>query len=281
MQEVSGPVIGIALILAAVFIPVGVMSGIQGRLNQQFAITIAVSVHDLGVQRADAVAGAVGDAAAAAQADARSARPLLRSSSTAWLERATHGYISLSHGLIRKPLIGVAHARAVRAVGGRARLAAADAASCRKRTTATRCSTSSCRRQRRSSGPTRWRARVDAILKKTEGVRNFNTIIGFSLLTRVTASNNAFYFVQFQPWDERHDPRCRRARSSIAERRAADGDTGSDGLRDHAAVDSRSRQPGRLLALAAGSQRRLDRFPERQPAEVPGRGATSGRSSPA
>ena len=44
MQEVSGPVVGIALILAAVFIPVGLMSGIQGRLNQQFAITIAVSV---------------------------------------------------------------------------------------------------------------------------------------------------------------------------------------------------------------------------------------------
>ena len=44
MKEVSGPVVGIALILAAVFIPVGLMSGIQGRLNQQFAITIAVSV---------------------------------------------------------------------------------------------------------------------------------------------------------------------------------------------------------------------------------------------
>src|SRR5712664_3242867 len=44
MQEVSGPVVGIALVLAAVFIPVGLMSGIQGRLNQQFAITIAVSV---------------------------------------------------------------------------------------------------------------------------------------------------------------------------------------------------------------------------------------------
>ena len=44
MEEVSGPVVGIALILAAVFIPVGLMSGIQGRLNQQFAITIAVSV---------------------------------------------------------------------------------------------------------------------------------------------------------------------------------------------------------------------------------------------
>src|SRR4029453_15128137 len=44
MQEVSGPVVSIALILASVFIPVGFMSGIQGRLNKQFAITIAISV---------------------------------------------------------------------------------------------------------------------------------------------------------------------------------------------------------------------------------------------
>ena len=44
MQEVSGPVIGIALILAAVFIPVAFMPGITGRLYQQFALTIAISV---------------------------------------------------------------------------------------------------------------------------------------------------------------------------------------------------------------------------------------------
>ena len=37
--------------------------------------------------------------------------------------------------------------------------------------------------------------KIDALLQKTEGVGNFNTIVGFSLLTRVTASNNAFYFV--------------------------------------------------------------------------------------
>ena len=37
-------------------------------------------------------------------------------------------------------------------------------------------------------------------------MRNFNTIVGFSLLTRVTASNNAFYFVQLAPWDERKGP---------------------------------------------------------------------------
>ena len=44
MEEVSGPVIAIALILCAVFVPVGFMGGITGRLYQQFAITIAISV---------------------------------------------------------------------------------------------------------------------------------------------------------------------------------------------------------------------------------------------
>lgn len=44
MGDISGPVIAIALILAAVFIPVGFIPGIVGRLYQQFAITIAVSV---------------------------------------------------------------------------------------------------------------------------------------------------------------------------------------------------------------------------------------------
>ena len=44
MEEVSGPVVAIGLILIAVFVPVGFMGGITGRLYQQFAITIALSV---------------------------------------------------------------------------------------------------------------------------------------------------------------------------------------------------------------------------------------------
>ena len=43
-ERISAPVIAIALILAAVFVPVGFIPGIVGRLYQQFAITIAVSV---------------------------------------------------------------------------------------------------------------------------------------------------------------------------------------------------------------------------------------------
>jgi HAE1 family hydrophobic/amphiphilic exporter-1 len=44
MKEISAPVIAIALILASVFVPVGFIPGIVGRLYQQFAITIAISV---------------------------------------------------------------------------------------------------------------------------------------------------------------------------------------------------------------------------------------------
>jgi len=44
MGSISGPVIAIALILAAVFVPVGFIPGIVGRLYQQFAITIAISI---------------------------------------------------------------------------------------------------------------------------------------------------------------------------------------------------------------------------------------------
>ena len=44
MRDISGPVVAIALILAAVFVPVGFIPGIVGRLYQQFAITIAISV---------------------------------------------------------------------------------------------------------------------------------------------------------------------------------------------------------------------------------------------
>ena len=43
MEEVSGPVVAIALILAAVFVPVGFLGGIAGVMYKQFAITVAVS----------------------------------------------------------------------------------------------------------------------------------------------------------------------------------------------------------------------------------------------
>src|SRR6202042_2294331 len=44
MKEITGPVIGVALVLASVFVPTAFIPGITGRLYQQFAVTVAVSV---------------------------------------------------------------------------------------------------------------------------------------------------------------------------------------------------------------------------------------------
>src|SRR5436853_144108 len=44
MKEVSGPVVAIAVILASIFLPVAFIGGVQGRLNNQFAVTIAISM---------------------------------------------------------------------------------------------------------------------------------------------------------------------------------------------------------------------------------------------
>src|SRR6266849_820839 len=45
--------------------------------------------------------------------------------------------------------------------------------------------------------------KVETILEKTEGVQYYNTIGGFSLLTRISASYQGFFFVALKPWDER------------------------------------------------------------------------------
>ncbi len=65
MNEVSAPVVAIAFILAAVFIPVAFIGGISGQIYKQFALTIAVSVLLVRIQRVVAKSGAGIDAAAA------------------------------------------------------------------------------------------------------------------------------------------------------------------------------------------------------------------------
>ena len=78
MKEVSGPVIGIALILSAVFVPVAFLGGLTGRMYQQFALTIAISVL-LSAFSALSLSPALSRDApeAAPQADAGAARDVL------------------------------------------------------------------------------------------------------------------------------------------------------------------------------------------------------------
>jgi HAE1 family hydrophobic/amphiphilic exporter-1 len=201
MEEVSGPVVSIALILSSVFIPVGFLSGIQGRLNKQFAITIAISV----------MISAFNALTLSPALSAMLLRP--RTETRGWFGRffglfnrsfgrATRGYVRVSHGLVRKMFVGVALLVVLTAsavvVGRRLptsfvpeedygyfllNVQLAPAASL-ERTDAV------CRK-------------IDRLLARTEGIANFNTIAGFSLLSRVTASNYGFYFIGLKPWDVR------------------------------------------------------------------------------
>ncbi|MEO8276340.1 MAG: multidrug efflux RND transporter permease subunit [Thermoanaerobaculia bacterium] len=204
MKEVSGPVVGIALILAAVFVPIGMMGGIQGLLNQQFAITIAVSVLISAVNALTLSPALAAMLLRPRKASRGFAGRIFRSFNRG-LEKSSDRYVGWSGGLIRKPILGVALLGLFFLLAGLLgrqlpgsflpeedysyallNVQLPPAASLERTDEVTR--------------------RIDAILKQTEGVRNFNTIVGFSLITRVTASNNAFYFVQFAPWSEREKP---------------------------------------------------------------------------
>ncbi len=202
MKEVSGPVVAIALILSSVFLPVAFLGGIQGRLNNQFAVTIAISVL---ISAFNALTLSPALSALLLKPRKQSRGPLGRFFKlfNRWFDKATHGYVSWSHALIRKGLVAMLILGAF--VGLDALLGKQlptsflpdedygylllnvqlPPAASLERTDQV------CRK-------------VEAILDKTEGVKDYNTIGGFSLLTRVSASYNGFFFVILDPWHARH-----------------------------------------------------------------------------
>ena len=201
MKEVSSPVIGIALVLSAVFLPVAFMGGIQGRLNNQFAVTIAISVL-ISAFNALTLSPALSVLLLRPRKESKGVVGRFFGGFNRVFERATHGYVSWSHGLIRKVVI------AMLIIAG---FIAVDALIGKKLPTSFL--------PEEDYGyaflnvqlpPAASLARTDEVLKKvegilgkTEGVAYYNTIGGFSLLTRVSASYQGFFFVSLKPWDER------------------------------------------------------------------------------
>ncbi|HSS51548.1 MAG TPA: efflux RND transporter permease subunit, partial [Thermoanaerobaculia bacterium] len=201
MKEVSGPVVAIALILSSVFLPVAFLGGIQGRLNKQFAITIAISV----------LISAFNALSLSPALSALLLRP--RKESRGFLARGfglfnrafdkgKNAYIGASAFLVRKVVIALAILLGFALLAGGLgkkvpssflpdedygsfylNVQLPDAASL-QRTDAV------CRK-------------VEDILSKTKGVRYYNTVAGFSLLSYVSATYNGFFFVSLDPWDER------------------------------------------------------------------------------
>src|SRR4029450_3727748 len=106
MEELSGPVIGIALVLAAVFVPTVFIPGITGRLYQQFAITIAISVI-VSAFNALTLSPALGGLLLRPHRKARGPLGRFFGGFNRVFERATNGYLRLSSVIIRKSAIAV------------------------------------------------------------------------------------------------------------------------------------------------------------------------------
>ncbi len=201
MKEVSGPVVGIALVLSSVFVPIAFVGGIQGRLNTQFAVTIAISVL-ISAFNALTLSPALSALLLRPRRPGRGPLARLFGLFNRAFDRSAHGYVKWSHGLIRKPVIAVAILVAFIGVDGLVggKLPTSfipeedqgflflnvqlPAAASLERTDAVA-------------------KKVEAILAKTDGVKASSTIIGFSLLTRVSSTYSAFIFVQLKPWSER------------------------------------------------------------------------------
>jgi HAE1 family hydrophobic/amphiphilic exporter-1 len=201
MKEVGGPVIAIALILSSVFLPVAFMGGIQGRLNNQFATTIAVSML-ISAFNALTLSPALAAMLLRPRKESKGVLGRFFGGFNRAFDKVMHGYLNWSHALLRKAVIGV-----VIILG----FTLADAFMGYKMPTSFL--------PEEDYGyamlhvqlpPAASLERTDQVLKKvetilahTKGVEYYTSIGGFSLLNRISASYQGFFFMSFKPWDDR------------------------------------------------------------------------------
>jgi len=201
MSQVSAPVIAMTMILAAVFVPTAFIPGITGRLYQQFAVTIAVSVL-ISAFNALSLSPALSSLLLKPRTEARGPLGAFYRWFNRWFKAATTGYVNWCHHLIKRPTLAMGGLAGLAVVAGllgatlpKSFLPEEDQgyfymnvqlppAASLQRTDAV------CHQ-------------VEAILAETPGIQTYNTVVGFSLLSGVTTTYNGFYFVTLEPWSER------------------------------------------------------------------------------
>jgi len=201
MEEITGPVIGVALVLASVFVPTAFIPGITGRLYQQFAVTIAISVL---ISAFNALT--LSPALCALLLRPRSENRGLLSRFFGWFNHlfgvATHRYVRVSAFFVRRAgfaLIVLLGFSAVAFLLGKklptgflpdedqgffyVNLQLPNAASLQR-------TDEVCRK-------------VEETLAGSPGIQYVTTTIGSSLLSGVQSTYTGFFFVTLKPWEER------------------------------------------------------------------------------
>jgi hydrophobic/amphiphilic exporter-1 (mainly G- bacteria), HAE1 family len=204
MEQVSSPVIAIALILSAVFIPTAFIPGITGRLYQQFAVTIAISVI---FSAFNALTLSPALCALLLKPKKESKGPLARFFAlfNRIFGRTTNGYVHTSGFLIRKSGFALVFLAlvAVAAVllGGRLPSAFLPVEDQGYAYIAMQLPEASS--LERSSEAD---AKVEKAVLAVPGVEGITSVIGFSLLSQTQSTYNSFFFVTLKDWSQRTQP---------------------------------------------------------------------------
>ncbi|ABF43071.1 Hydrophobe/amphiphile efflux-1 HAE1 [Candidatus Koribacter versatilis Ellin345] len=204
MEEVSGPVVAIALILAAVFVPTAFIPGITGRLYQQFAITIAISVI-FSAFNALSLSPALAALLLKPKKEARGPLGAFFRWFNKWFGRATDGYVSICGGMIRKAALSMILLAGLTVLAGWfgknlpksflpdedqgyvfAGLQLPNAASLQRNSDAAK--------------------KIEEMILKTPGVHSVTTVAGYSMLSGVQATYSTFFWITLKEWSERKTP---------------------------------------------------------------------------
>src|SRR5246127_5104752 len=204
MDELSGPVVGIALVLSAVFVPTAFIPGITGRLYQQFAVTIAVSVL-LSAFNALTLSPALSALLLRPKKTARG--PLGKF--FAWFnrvfDRATDGYVAWCRVLIHKMGFSLIILLGFTVLAGWfgmklptsflpdedqgyvfVALQLPDASSLQRTSQTAR--------------------NVEEMLMKTPGVDHVTSVIGYNMISGVQNTFSTFFWVTLKEWNKRKTP---------------------------------------------------------------------------
>jgi hydrophobic/amphiphilic exporter-1 (mainly G- bacteria), HAE1 family len=204
MKEVSAPVIGIALILSAVFIPVAFVPGLTGRMYQQFALTIAISV-------LLSAFSALSLSPALSVLLLKPARPM-RGPLGAFFrgfnrvfEWVTGGYVGVARVLVRRAVLTILIVGVVILGAGLIgrQLAAGFIPEEDQGLLGVNVQLPPGASLERTGAVL---TRVEQIVAKAKGVESFATIGGFGLVTNTYQTNFGTVLVRLHPWEERHGP---------------------------------------------------------------------------
>jgi hydrophobic/amphiphilic exporter-1 (mainly G- bacteria), HAE1 family len=204
MSEVSGPVVATTLVLLAVFVPAAFLPGITGQLYRQFALTIAIATIFSSI---NALTLSPALAALLLRPPKEKKNAFFRGFD-ALFQKTENGYLAVAKTLTRRTgivmllylvLLGVTGWRFALLPTGFlptedqgyliANVQLPDAAS-----------------QERTGAVLK---RIDGILEKTAGVKDWVSLGGYSVIDGTNASNAGTIFITMTPWDERGDPSLR------------------------------------------------------------------------